>query len=167
MFWNKALGRKIHCITSLKSMKLQQVINFLTCVPWRTRWSPERFKMRLPENEAATPQHTLRSQVRGGGWEDHQRQWAALQKGTGQHKEPCRDALPEIRDCTFVQAYRHCLWSAVLYGIQKPLLETVDLRENYTYFECMYKDKRAKFIFAIPADIRRDECHSLQPGKAR
>lgn len=58
-------------------------------------------------------------------------------------------------------------WSAVPCGIQKPLLETVDLRENYSYLLCMYKDKRAKFIFSILADIRRDEGHSLQPGKAR
>lgn len=38
---------------------------------------------------------------------------------------------------------------------------------EYIYLKGSYKDKRAKFILAIPVDIRRGKGHSLWLGRVR
>ena len=43
----------------------------------------------------------------------------------------------------------------------------MDLREKYISLKGSYKDKRAKFVLAIPVNIRRGKGNSLQLGRVR
>lgn len=139
---------------------------FLACTSWKmfSGWSFGRFKMTLPYSGWAPKRWVWESGDQKTTDTSQQAAWQE-ERGVKQQQDLCRGALSAIRDCISLQVCSHCLWNIIPYWILKPLLQTVDVRENY--LKGSYKEKRTDFFLEIPGDMRRCKARRWWLGRAR